>query len=188
MNAGVRPDASRILAFGGRVAAIPDTAALRRLASGEGVDAIERLVSPDVTNLEQALAAARADIPPSTNGRIVLFSDGRQTEGDGLRSAARLAAEHVPVFTQALPVRDIGDTWLEDVRLPSAPIADTVTALEVVVGSQLARPVDVTVREGSRVLARLRTAVGVGESVVAVDSVARGSRIASRRGGGQRAG
>ena len=138
-NAGVQPDAWRILAFGGGVAAIADTAALRRLATAEGADPLERLILPQVTNLEQALAAARAEIPPSSNGRIVLFSDGRQTDGDSLRSAERLAAERVPVFTQPMPVRDIGDTWIEEVRVAHAPAADSVTRIEVVVGSQVAR-------------------------------------------------
>lgn len=169
MNAGLRPDVSRILVFGGRVAAVTDTSALRRLAAGETADSIERLVSPSATNLEQALAAARAEIPPSTSGRIVLFSDGHQTDGDSLRIAERLAAEHVPVFTVALPVRDIGDTWIEDVRLPRSAVADAATTVELVVGSQVAQPADIVVRERSRVLARLRAPVAAGESIVRVD-------------------
>ena len=169
MNASVRPEASRILAFGGRTTPLADTAALRRLSTGQGADSIERLVSPDATNLEQALAAARAEIPSSTNGRILLFSDGHETEGDSLRIAQRLSAERVPVFTQPLPERDIGDTWMADVRLPRAPVAGVVSTLDLVVGSQVAQSADVVVREGSHVLARLRAPVARGESIVPVD-------------------
>ena len=169
MNAGVRPETSRILAFGGRTTTLADTAALRRLSTGQGSDAIEGLVSPEATNLEQALAAARAEIPSSANGRIVLFSDGRQTEGDGLRIAQRLSADRVPVFTQALPERDLGDTWMQDVRLPRGAVADAATTLDLVVGSQIAQSADVVVREGPRVLARVRVPVTRGESVVPVD-------------------
>jgi uncharacterized membrane protein len=168
-NASVRPDTWRILAFGGRAAAVADTAALRRLATGEGAEALEARITPAATNLEQALAAARAEIPHSSNGRIVLFTDGRQTEGDSERIAERLAAERVPVFTHPMPVRDIGDTWIEDVRLARPSAANSLTTLDVVVGSQVARGAEITVREGSRVLARLRTTVGLGNSTRPVE-------------------
>jgi Ca-activated chloride channel family protein len=169
LNASARPDEWRILAFGGRTAAMADTGALRGLAASAAAGQVDRLVAPDATNLEQALAAARAEIPSSTNGRIVLFSDGRQTDGDSLRMAERLAAARVPVFTQPVPVRDLGDTWIEEVRLPRTPVAEATTALELVLGSQAPAMADITVREGSRVLARLRTSVAPGGSIVPVD-------------------
>ena len=97
-NGSLRPDTWRILAFGGRRvarhgygrAAPPRDRTRRRYAAGR--------ISPERTNLEQALASARAEIPPSSNGRIVLFSDGRQTEGDALacgRAAGRVGCAGV---------------------------------------------------------------------------------------------
>jgi uncharacterized protein YegL len=46
----------------------------------------------DGTNIERALRLAGAMIPPDAAGRIVLFSDGVQTAGDGLRAARSLGA------------------------------------------------------------------------------------------------
>ncbi|MEZ6244240.1 MAG: VWA domain-containing protein [Phycisphaerales bacterium] len=43
------------------------------------------------TNIEQALRRAAAMIPPDAAGRIVLFSDGVQTEGDAAKAAGELA-------------------------------------------------------------------------------------------------
>src|SRR6476660_8148884 len=60
-NASLRPDTSRILMFGGRVSGVPDTTALRRLASGQGTDTLAGLIAPERTNLEQALGSARAE-------------------------------------------------------------------------------------------------------------------------------
>ena len=167
-NAAVRPDTWRILAFGGRVANVPDTTALRRLGTGQDADRLA-LLAPESTNLEQALAAARAEIPSSSNGRIVLFSDGRQTDGDALRAAERLAAERVPVFTRPMPVRDVGDTWIEDVRVAQPAVAQNPTEIEVVVGSQVAQPAGISVREGSRVLAHLRRDVTAGATSVRLE-------------------
>src|SRR3954453_15146054 len=47
-NAAVRPDTGRILAFGGRVANVPDTTALRRLGTGQDPDRLA-LLAPDST-------------------------------------------------------------------------------------------------------------------------------------------
>ena len=63
MNLHAHPDASRILAFGGRVATIADTAALRRLATGDGQEAMSRSIVPDATDMEQALGGCRGRGP-----------------------------------------------------------------------------------------------------------------------------
>ena len=98
-----------------------------------------------------------------------MFSDGHETEGDVRRISERLAAEHVPVFTRALAVRDLGDTWISAVRIPRTPLAGAPTTLDIVLGSQTARSVEVTVREEARVLARTKAAVGLGVSTASVD-------------------
>ncbi len=169
MEATLRPDAVRILVFGARAARVADADALRRLATPAARGDFDWLVSAEATNLEQALAAARAEIPAGMNARIVLFSDGHETEGDSRRIVERLAAEHVPVFTRALAVRDLQDTWIEAVRVPRTALAETATAVEVVLGSQAVRPVTVTVREGARALATTTLDAGLGVSIVSLD-------------------
>jgi Ca-activated chloride channel homolog len=169
INVSVRPNESRILLFGRRVSSLSDTSELRRLSTPAASEEMDRRVAPDRTSLEQALAAARAELPPATTGRIVLFSDGRQTDCDALRIARRLGAEHVPIFTETMAVRDLGDTWVQEIRAPTPVVAGAVTRLEVVLGSQVATTADVTVREGARVLARRSVAVARGESSAPID-------------------
>ncbi|MEO7271239.1 MAG: VWA domain-containing protein [Vicinamibacterales bacterium] len=168
-NASLRPDTWRILAFAGGVSSVTDPAALRRIATGPGTDTLAGLISPERTNLEQALASAQAEIPASSNGRIMLFSDGRQTEGDALRAAERLAASGVPVFTRPIPVRDVGDTWIEDLRVAAAPAAASITEIDVVVGSQIVQSAEIIVREGARVLARRRSDIIAGATSVRLE-------------------
>jgi uncharacterized membrane protein len=165
-TAALRPASSQVLAFGGRTAALADTAALRRLSAPGARDALDTLVSPEATNIEQALAAARADVPPGTNARVVLFSDGHETAGDSRRIAERLAAVHVPVFTRALAVRDLGDTWIDEIRLPQQPLAGSPATVEIVLQSQRVRPVAVSVVERGQPLAQATIEAGLGTTVL----------------------
>jgi len=171
LNTATRPDDSRILAFGGDAVSLPDTAGLRSMAERRSVpEDLSQRVRPGATDLEQALTTAQAEIAPTASGRIVLFSDGRETTGDLQRAARRLAAGHVPVFVEPMLVRDLDDSWIEDVRVPRAPIVGALTTVEVVVGSQANTGVDVSVREGGRVIASRRVNVGRGTSTVSIDA------------------
>lgn len=170
LDAGTRPDESRILAFAGRTVAIADTATLRQMAARRSVpDDVGRAVGPEATDLEQALIAAQADIDPAASGRIVVVSDGRETGGDSERAARRLAAARVPVFVEPVAVKDLGDTWIEDVRVPRLPVADTPARLDVVIGSQASREIGIVVREGGRAIATRRASVAPGTSTVSID-------------------
>jgi len=46
-----------------------------------------------------------------------------------------------------MPPRDIGDTWIQDVRLPYQAVAEAVTTVDVIVGAQAAVTADVTLLE-----------------------------------------
>jgi uncharacterized membrane protein len=169
LAAEVRPDALRLLAFGGRTAPLPGVAALRNGATPAGRDALDTLVAAEATNLEQALAAARAEAPAGANTRLVLFSDGHATDGDTRRVVERLAADHITVFTRPLAVRDLGDTWIEAVRAPRGAVAGGVTTLDVILGSQAVRRVAIEVRESTRVLARTTVDASLGVSIAPVE-------------------
>jgi Mg-chelatase subunit ChlD len=169
MNGALQPDEVRLLVFGARPAPLADTAALRRLAASNARPTLEALIDPSQSNIEQALVAARGEIPPGANGRIVLFSDGRETEGVSRRSAERLAADRVSIFTRPLVVRDIADTWIGRVTLPRTPVADAPTTIEILVGSQVSRPVDLVVKEGAAIVGRASAVVQPGTTPVGVD-------------------
>jgi uncharacterized membrane protein/uncharacterized protein YegL len=167
-NAAARPTDKRILAFGRTAGPVADAAALRQMANPDAGGAPDPL-GRDGTNLEQALSAARAALPPGTNGRIVLFSDGRETEGSGLAAADRLAAAHVPVFTRAEDPRDLGDTWIAGIVAPETSPARGVTGLDIDVGSQRTGDAVVTIRDGDRLLATTPAALRPGRTTIPID-------------------
>jgi Ca-activated chloride channel family protein len=67
------------------------------------------------TNIEAALRVARAGLPPSGERRVVLLSDGQETEGDSLAEASRFAQAGVPI----------------DVLIPSESTAPSIEILRV---------------------------------------------------------
>jgi hypothetical protein len=169
ITARLRPDAVRILAFGSRAERVADTQALRSLAAeqpGAGEDRIGR----DASDLQRALAAARAELGPGDLPRLVLFSDGRETRGDVRNATLRLAAEGIPVFVEPLAVRDLGDVWVDGLQVPDAVPADTVVSLTALVGAQRAvRGATVDVRESGRVLESRTIDLIAGLNAVALD-------------------
>src|SRR4029453_14271105 len=94
--------------------------------------------APSATDLESGLDAARSELAAGHVPRIVLFSDGRATMGDATGAAARLAGAHVPVGTEPLAGRPLGDTWIEAIDVPARLSAGASLAVAVTVGSQRA--------------------------------------------------
>jgi hypothetical protein len=82
MNAGARPDHSRIVVFGATSRALDGTPALRQLAQADPAARTADDVDRGGTDLEGALDAARGELAAGHVSRIVLFTDARQTAGD----------------------------------------------------------------------------------------------------------
>lgn len=71
------------------------------------------------TNIAHALNVALASFPPQTSGRIVVFSDGEQTQGDALAVARRALALGVTIDVVPLVRAQVADTRLVELVLPS---------------------------------------------------------------------
>lgn len=70
------------------------------------------------TRLADALQLAREIMPPEKVNRVVLFSDGNETDGDALGAARRLAARGVKVYTRAYAREEKPEVLLEDLQVP----------------------------------------------------------------------
>lgn len=79
---------------------------------------LNSLIDKEATNIEQGLSLSAAMLPEDNQGRIVLISDGMQTEGDLSRIISDLKARGITV--DVLPIEfSIGDeVWLERLELP----------------------------------------------------------------------
>lgn len=164
----LRPDHSQIMVFGLDAAPVLGTAELRAMAQADP-EGEAGPVAREGSDLERALAQARAELAAGHVPRLVLFSDGRETHGDVEAASLRLAAEGVPVFVEAMAVRDLGDAWVDWVELPARVPAGALVSATVHVGSQ--RTVDgvVEVREGGQVIGQQAVSLTPGATAVTVD-------------------
>jgi uncharacterized membrane protein len=87
---------------------------------------------PSGTNIAAAIAAARAEIPAEYVPRIVLLSDGNETEGDAL-AAAKIVG--VPIFTVPLPGQPEKEVYVAAIEAPAKVREGEPFSIEVVVRS-----------------------------------------------------
>jgi uncharacterized membrane protein len=135
LEAGRGAARSLIIVFGATVAAVTDTDALRALATSAN-DGGDGPVRRNGSDLAQALDAARAALPAGFTPQVVLLSDGRSTSSDLMPAIARLASAGIPVSVEPLTVRNLGDTWVDGIELPSRVAAGVPVTVRVAVGSQ----------------------------------------------------
>ena len=171
LNATLRPAHSRVVAFGRVAATLADTNALRGLAQVEAAAAELSAADRRGTDLEAALDAGRAELAPGHVPRVVLFSDGHATAGDTTAAVARLARGGIPVSIHPLPVRSLGDAWVDSLTVPDRIVAGAPFTATVGVGSQRDTAAIVEVRSAGNVLAKRPVMLSQGTSYVTVDAV-----------------
>lgn len=133
LNAELQPEHARILAFAGAVVPVADAAALVALETNRRViDTLDRGES----SLGPALDAARRALLPGHAGRIVLFSDGHATDQSAELALSRLAEQRIPVHTYPSAVRNLRDSWVDDVRFDAAVVQGERASAIVTMGAQ----------------------------------------------------
>jgi uncharacterized membrane protein len=177
LEAALRPDHSAVMVFGLEAASIAGTDALRAIAAEDPAGEVTT-VPREGSDLERALAEAQAELAPGHVPRLVLFSDGRQTQGDVSAAAARLAADGLPVFVEPMAVRHLGDAWIDALTLPERLAAGALHTAVVRIGSQREGPAVVELRAGADLLGRqaIQLVPGAMEVPVDVSFDAAGSR------------
>lgn len=84
------------------------------------------------TNIQAVLEMAAAGMPPHHVPRIVLLSDGNETDGDALRTALNTK---IPISTVPLPVRDEPEIQVSAVEVPAQVAQGEPFFVEVVIDS-----------------------------------------------------
>ena len=127
------------------------------------------------TNIEAALRHAAALFPPDRLKRVVLFSDGRETEGDTAAALSLLKETGVRVFPAPAAVRSDGGGFVNAVRLPPRVRAGEMTGVEVEVFSAAGGPAEIRVLAGSETLAAVQVELPPGASSVPIPVRLKGS-------------
>lgn len=81
-------------------------------------EALNSQIERGATNLEQALSLAAAMLPDENQGRLVLISDGVQTEGSPIRLLDELRSRQIPVDVLPISYTYEREVWLERLDLP----------------------------------------------------------------------
>lgn len=103
---------------------------MERLAAGSTAD-----VDPDFTGIEAALKAAYSLFPADSNRRIILISDGLETDGDSLSFARILAAQNIPVDILPVEVEPGAEVAVLDLTLPRQSYPGQQILLEIALQS-----------------------------------------------------
>lgn len=112
-----KPAQARYLAFADRPVLLEKPEDVRNLAVTEGRPQAG-VINQAATNLERALDEALLGLDRDRVKRLVLLTDGNQTEGDVWRVLPRLKEAGVRVYPIPAKVRDDGDAWLEGIEVP----------------------------------------------------------------------
>jgi Ca-activated chloride channel family protein len=174
LNAALNPSHFRIVAFGGTAAALDGgTPALRQLAHMDagGPAAGTAIVDRSGTDLETALAAARAELAPGSVPRIVVFTDGHATAGDTDAALAQLVQAHIPVSVEPLAARSLGDAWIDSLDLPERVPAGATFTATAGIDSQREGQAVIELHAAGKVLGSQSIALSKGLTPVAISAV-----------------
>ncbi len=116
-------------------------------------EAINVRVPRDGTSLERALTLSGAMLPDTSVGRIVLLSDGAQTEGDAAAILPELTARGIRVDTLPIAYEHEREVWLERLDLPRIVKPGETYEASVVLSSLAAGTGVLTLSENDQVVA-----------------------------------
>ncbi len=152
-NAQYRPAHTSYVVFADRAELLKNlndiqSVAVRQTGEGDGTAAVDQ----SATDIEQAVAASMLGFLPDYAKRLVLITDGNQTQGDVWRELPRLQSEHVRVFALPAPSGFTAEAWID--------------ALEAPDGVRQQQPVTVRVRLASTLETQARLQIAVAGDVV----------------------
>ncbi len=170
VNAHFRPAQARFVVFADHAALHESLDAVRALtltaADGAGR---EGAIDQSATDLEKGLLATLPGFAPGLAKRVVLLSDGNQTEGDAWRAMLRLQAEGVRVFAVPATVAADNDAWVERVVVPPGVRERAAVEIEAQVFSRRSVPARVELSIGERAVATRSVTLSPGENRVSLN-------------------
>jgi Mg-chelatase subunit ChlD len=136
-------------------------------------------IDQSATDLEQALNTAVFGFAPHAAPRLVLVTDGNQTQGDLWRALPRLQAQGIRVFTIPAAVAVDNDAWVDAISVPHSMRELEPVAVVVQVFSRTETDASLRVGEGDRGLATRALHLHPGENEVSltVRFPRKGSRV-----------
>jgi Ca-activated chloride channel homolog len=160
-----RAGTARYVAFAGQPKLLRDLDALRGVGV-TGERATGDLIYQGATNLELALQEALLGFDSRQLKRLVLLSDGNQTDGDVWRILPRLKEAGVRVFTIPAKPQAQKDVWVESLQAPDTLRRDEPGSVIVRVVAQQPANALVSISTGNEILATRAVALRAGGNSV----------------------
>ena len=154
-----QPAHARFIGFAAQSAVVERAEELGSLAvyDGSSVESGASLspgaIDQSRTNIERALRHALTSFAPHKLRRLVLITDGHETDGALDDVLAELQEQGVRVFTVPAAVRAEGDSWIESVEIPGNVRAKEMNEVSVIVFSRSEKEAMITLETSSARLA-----------------------------------
>ncbi len=117
-----KPASSNIVVFGKNSAVVRDLDEAKTLSvldSGADANTLsENFIEQSGTNIESALDESLASLGKNKANRIVLFTDGNETDGSVVNVLDIAKRSRTKIFPMAADSIEVSDAWIESVRLP----------------------------------------------------------------------
>lgn len=166
------PGNAHFVAFADRPVSVPDARSLLGVQVFDSAAAGGRpppgALDQGRTNIEAALRHAASRFPPDRLKRVVLFSDGRATDGEAERALSLLKDGGVRIFPAPAAVRSDGGGLVNRVRVPPGVRAGEMVAVEVEVFSAEGGPATVRLLRDGDPLAAVSLPLPAGVSTVPI--------------------
>jgi len=130
------------------------------------------------TNIADAIQTAAAYAPPGYVPRLVLLTDGNETAGDAISSAA---AAGLSIWTVPLPVRDDPEVQVSEVRVPAEVREGEPFPVEVTVSSSHEDEGLIEIFRGDYRVISERRKIAAGENIFRFEQTVERDRIAMFR-------
>ena len=170
-----KPEHARFLAFADHATAVDTPEALGSVAVfdstalGANPNVPKGAIDQSETNIEVALRHAITSFAPHALKRLVIVSDGHETQGEIEAVVGDLKEHGIRVFTVPAAVRSSGDSWIERLEIREDVRAKEMTEVGVVVFSRAPKDVTVELHTASASLGRKELSLEPGFNRMAFD-------------------
>ena len=138
-------------------------------AAVESGDVQPGAIDQSRTNIERAVRQAMTSFRPASLRRLVLITDGHETDGSLDAILPELREQGVRVFTVPAAVRGEGDSWIESIEVPEKVRAKEMVEVGVVVFSRSEKEATVGLETSSSRLASRELTLSPGFTRVAFE-------------------
>ena len=149
------------------------------LPAADQAPAIQRPDQQPGTDISRAVHSAIELLPEDYTHRVVLLTDGNQTDGDLLAEASIAAAHGVTLDPVVLDTRAENDLYLESIHVPAAARPGERVKVGVVVVSNYATTAHLTIMQGAKSVFAQNIAIEPGRSSYEAETIVSGAGAAN---------